>query len=293
MLFRENLLTYRFAWKKLPVLTSCIAKKLLSAKGEVYVTLDLGLSESRVLVKNTFIELLNDLKVEISKLSKVAEDEDSIYVVSQEGDVIKAAMFDGRSYYKLKPVSHDTAPTLEIDGIHMHRIVDVTPWRDSELKVQAAKVKKNMKVLDICTGLGYTAIISSMRGAEVLTIEKNPSVLEMASYNPWSKFLESPNIQIILGDALEVVKKLPNNFFDRIIHDPPRFSLAGELYSESFYRDLNHVLKENGILLHYVGAPGSKVRGIDLAKGVEKRLLKAGFRKTYTLRDIGCVLAYK
>ena len=293
MVFKTGLPRYGFAWKKLPALTSYTAKMIIDSRGKLSVTLDLGLSETCITVKDKFVELPSGLKIELYQLLKVVNDEDSVYVVDQESNVVKAAMFDGKSYYKLKPVSYNKAPTLEIDGIHMHRIVDVTPWEDSELKVNAVRVRKNMEVLDICTGLGYTAILSAKKGAKVLTIEKNQSVLEMASYNPWSKFLELPNIQIVLGDALEVVKYLPAASFDRIIHDPPRFALAGELYSESFYQDLYQVLKENGMLLHYVGTPGSKVRGVNLAKGVERRLLRAGFKKAVMLKDIECVLAYK
>jgi len=82
---------------------------------------------------------------------------------------------------------------------------------------------------------------------------------------------------VIHGDAFEVVKKFKDESFDVIIHDPPRFSLAGQLYSEEFYRELFRVLKPGGRLFHYVGNPGKRYRRKDLQRGVMERLRRAGF----------------
>jgi len=41
---------------------------------------------------------------------------------------------------------------------------------------------------------------------------------------------------MISGDASVEVKKFKDSSFDCIFHDPPRFALAGELYSSEFYR---------------------------------------------------------
>ncbi|MGC9072426.1 MAG: hypothetical protein ACP5HK_07055 [Acidilobus sp.] len=35
------------------------------------------------------------------------------------------------SYYKLVPVEGSEAPTLEINGIHKHRVKDTTPLEDA------------------------------------------------------------------------------------------------------------------------------------------------------------------
>lgn len=126
--------------------------------------------------------------------------------------------------------------------------------------------------------LGYTAIHSLRYGAlEVITVEKDINVLKIAELNPWSKDLENPSIKIILGNAFEVIKKFNDEEFDRVIHDPPRIHLAGELYSFEFYKELYRVLKKNGILYHYTGVPGI-VHGHDVAHGISKRLIAAGFQ---------------
>lgn len=66
--------------------------------------------------------------------------------------------------------------------------------------------------------------------------------------------------------------------FDEVIHDPPRLSLASELYSLEFYKQLFRVLKANGKIYHYIGAPGSKNRKISLSRNVAERLKQAGFK---------------
>ena len=66
--------------------------------------------------------------------------------------------------------------------------------------------------------------------------------------------------------------------FDAVIHDPPRLSLASELYSLDFYKQLSRVMKKDGKLYHYTGSPGSRNRKINLAGNAGKRLKIAGFK---------------
>ena len=79
--------------------------------------------------------------------------------------------------------------------------------------------------------------------------------------------------------------------FDAIVHDPPRFSLAGELYSLKFYRRLNKALRLGGRLVHYVGQPGV-VKGRAIWRGVMRRLREAGFDVRYDSRS-RCVYGVK
>ena len=175
----------------------------------------------------------------------------------------------------------------------MHRTKDINPYEDTLNKINAVKVKKGEKVLDTCMGLGYTAIEAYRRGAEVITIEKNPNVLELAKINPYSEELFKGGIKIILGDAYDVIKTFKDEEFDVVIHDPPRFSLAGHLYSEEFYKEIFRVLKPGGRLFHYVGNPGKKYRGKDLQKGVMERLRKVGFINVKRVEEALGVVAVK
>lgn len=187
-----------------------------------------------------------------------------------------------RRYYKL--VSTRTWPYLEISGIRMHRADEIDPKRDAMLKVKALG-KIYGRVLDCCTGLGYTAILaaSEEKVEEVITIEKDENVIEIAKQNPFSKPLfENPKIKIILGDAFQEIRNFEDKYFNFIIHDPPRISIAQELYSLEFYKQLFRVLKDNGRIFHYVGRPGIR-QGKNYIKGIMNRLRLAGFTKIRAL----------
>ena len=85
---------------------------------------------------------------------------------------------------------------------------------------------------------------------------------------------------------------LPDESFTRIIHDPPVFSLAGELYSGAFYRELYRVLRRNGRLFHYIGSLDSKA-GAGVARGAIRRLKESGFVRVDRRQEAFGVLAYK
>jgi uncharacterized protein len=64
---------------------------------------------------------------------------------------------------------------------------------------------------------------------------------------------------------------------DAILHDPPRFGIAGELYSQKFYDHLARVLRPRGRLFHYTGTPNKLTSGRDVPREVATRLQRAGF----------------
>jgi predicted methyltransferase len=70
---------------------------------------------------------------------------------------------------------------------------------------------------------------------------------------------------------------LPDASVDAILHDPPRFGIAGELYSQAFYLELARVLRRRGPLFHYTGAPNALSSGRDVPREVARRLRDAGF----------------
>jgi hypothetical protein len=183
-----------------------------------------------------------------------------------------------RKFYKV--IETSTWSTVKISGIFMHRVKDVDPRTDSILKIKALGRIGGI-VLDTCSGLGYTSILSA-RNTEVkkiITIEKDENMIKIAKLNPYSKELfANPKIELINGDSNEEIKKFPDEYFNFIIHDPPRVSIAGELYSLEFYKQLFRVLKKGGKLFHYTGKPGIK-QGKNYKKGISLRLIQAGFKK--------------
>ncbi len=276
------------------IIDSFEAEKILKAyqkrKASVKVKLDLGLTNQIAYFEGENIRI-GDFTYTLKTIKKLEKAQAAFLL---EKKPRKIAFFD-ECYYKLEPIK-GTVPTIEIDGIRMHRTKHMTPLEDAERKIEYVKVKSSDIVLDICTGLGYTAIQAKKKNADVTTIEKDPNVLEIAGFNPYSRELfdgiEHGTIKLINENAADSVKKLDNDSFSVILHDPPRFSFAGELYSEEFYKELYRILKPKGRLLHYVGNPGSKYRGKDLVKGVQNRLNSVGFRTKKT-PDGESVLGYK
>lgn len=272
--------------------TSFLLEKIWRTRGCIKTTLDLGVTWSEVCVDDSEIRIGET----IIDLSLVAPREiDRVVYYGGEDLVYEVIKSDEKGwFYKLKAIGLDRAPTLEINGIHMHRIKGVDPWTDSRLKVEAAKIREGDKVLDTCMGLGYTAILSGLRGAKmVYTVEIDENVIWVARHNPWSRGLENDNIHVVHGDIKDVIKEFPDNFFDKIIHDPPRYThITGDLYGLGLYKELYRVLKPGGRLFHYTGEP-RRHGAPSILKGIAERLRKAGFYPVFYHRRVQGFVAKK
>jgi len=256
-----------------------------SGEGRVRVPLDLGRDEGLVSVEGDGVRV-RGVWVSREELERMVGWEGA-YGLSNEG-VFRLEIRAGH-YYKLLPVRPGEAPTVEIDGIRMHRTKWTDPWTDAGVKVRYARVGRGDRVLDVCTGLGYTAVRAVERGAEVVSVEKDRCVLELSRANPWSEGLRE--VRVLVGRAEEVVPELGRCEFDAVVHDPPRLARAGELYSRGFYRALFRVMRPGARLVHYVGAPGSRYRGKDIIRGVARRLVEVGFEVVRVDRRWGLVIA--
>ena len=167
-------------------------------------------------------------------------------------------------------------PTFEIDGIKMLPTATVSPYADAERKVALVQ-PRGKRVLDTCGGLGYFAAWC-LRGqaSHVLSFEKNPDVIWLRSLNPWSP-APDPALTLTQGDVAKEIASIASASSDAILHDPPRFGIAGELYSQKFYDELARVMRRNGRLFHYTGTPNKLTSGRDVPNEVATRLRKAGF----------------
>src|SRR4029079_18997534 len=85
------------------------------------------------------------------------------------------------------------------------------------------------------------------------------------------------SLTLVRGDIAVEIDSLPDQSFDAVLHDPPRFGIAGELYSQAFYNHLARVLRPRGLLFHYTGTPNKLTSGRDVPSEVAGRLRKAGF----------------
>ncbi len=278
-----------------PVLSYVQVRPLLRARQEAAQTAlsspDLGLSQAEFSLEAARLVLPDGQWLPWPEVEEIGEDETSCFVV-RDDSAVKIRRFSEafNRFYSLLPT--EAAPTLQISGIPMHRIKDVTPDRDTRLKIKAAGPLRG-RVLDTATGLGYTAIEAARSAEQVVTVELDPVVLEVARLNPWSRALfDNPRIDQFIGDSFDVVEGLDDESFSGIIHDPPTFALAGDLYSTAFYREAWRILKPRGHMFHYVGDPDSR-SGRNVTRGVVRRLQEAGFRRVVRRPAAFGLVAYK
>jgi uncharacterized protein len=177
--------------------------------------------------------------------------------------------------YKLVP-THWGPPTFEIDGIKMLPSEHLSPFADAERKVSLIDPRGKV-ILDTCAGLGYFAAWCLQGGAaQVHSYEKSLDVLWLRELNPWSP-PSHPALTLTHGDIVERIAELPAASMQAVLHDPPRFGIAGELYSQAFYAELARVLEPRGSLFHYVGTPNKLTSGRDVPREVAQRLQRVGF----------------
>jgi len=168
------------------------------------------------------------------------------------------------------------APTFEIDGIKMLPTARVSPWDDAQHKIGLIEPRGKV-ILDTCGGLGYFAAWCVQGGArQVLSYEKNPDVIWLRGLNPWSP-AASDLLTLNQGDIAAEITTLADASVDAVLHDPPRFGIAGELYSQVFYDQLARVLRRKGKMFHYTGTPNKLTSGRDVPAEVSQRLRRAGF----------------
>lgn len=185
-----------------------------------------------------------------------------------------AARYSG-SLIKLVPTQWGP-PTFEIDGIKMLPTAQVSPYADAERKVGLIHPRGKV-VLDTCGGLGYFAAWCLQGGAlRIQSYEKNADVIWLRSLNPWSPQAAGA-LTLTHGDIVTQIATLPDASVDAALHDPPRFGIAGELYSQAFYDQLARVLRPRGRLFHYTGTPNKLTSRRDVPAEVATRLQRAGF----------------
>jgi len=194
-------------------------------------------------------------------------------------EFVPVARFSG-SLIKLVPTEWNV-PTFEIDGIKMLPTSKESPLDDARRKVALIE-PRGKAVLDTCGGLGYFAACCLDAGAaRIQSFEKNLDVLWLRTLNPWSPDPDAPTsggrLQLVRADASQAIAQLTDASVDALLHDPPRFGIAGELYSLAFYRQLARVLRRGGRLFHYTGSPNKLTSGRDVPREVARRLQEAGF----------------
>ena len=206
-----------------------------------------------------------------------------------DGDEFAAAARFGDSLIKLVPTEWG-APTFEIDGIKMLPTAKESPIEDARRKVALVEPRGKL-VLDTCGGLGYFAgCCVEVGAAHIRSFEKNADVLWLRTLNPWSPdpaaATSGGRLQLEHADVVQAIAGIADASIDALLHDPPRFGIAGELYSQVFYEQLARVSRRGGRLFHYTGSPNRLTSGRDVPREVAKRLQQAGFKAQLALDGV-------
>ena len=254
-------------------------------EGERFVLkVDFGLREVKV-VREKKEAILGDEVV--LNLNEKIKGNFCYHLDKQKVEVIAFFSRQTNRFYKLIPTSD--WPSIAISSVPMHRLY--SPRKDTQNKIDF--LKPHGYILDTCMGAGYTAIMASGNAKKVVTFENDENVVFLAEINPLSgKLFSSPNINVVKEDVSLAVKTVKNDYFDCIIHDPPTFKLAPQLYSLSFYQQLLRILKLGGKMFHYT--PLYKIkRGVDFPSRIKRKLKVAGFRIIKYSQDAGGFLCRK
>ncbi|WP_233841688.1 MnmC family methyltransferase [Dyella sp. 2HG41-7] len=268
-----------------PLLTRPVAETLLAARdaaGEWNGSLDLGRSNGAATLHAESWQWKGQHYPYPPKLK-----DRTIYY--WDGDAFSPISRFSGSLIKLVPTEWG-APTFEIDGIKMLPTSKESPVDDARRKVALVEPRGKV-VLDTCGGLGYFAACCLEAGvARIQSFEKNPDVLWLRTLNPWSPDPDAPEyggrLQLANADVSQVISQVPDASVDALLHDPPRFGIAGELYSQAFYDQLARVLRRGGRLFHYTGSPNKLTSDRDVPREVAKRLEKAGFKAQLALDGV-------
>ena len=269
-----------------PLLTRPLAETLLAARdagaGEWTGSLDLGRSNGNAPLETDVWQWRGQRYPYPPQLK-----DRTIYV--WDGDEFAPVSRYSSSLIKLVPTEWGV-PTFEIDGIKMLPTSKESPLEDARRKVALIEPRGKV-VLDTCGGLGYFAASCLEAGvAHIQSIEKNADVLWLRTLNPWSPDPDAPasggRLQLNHADVSQAITQIADASVDALLHDPPRFGIAGELYSQAFYGQLARVLRRGGRLFHYTGSPNKLTSGRDVPREVEKRLEKAGFKAQLALDGV-------
>jgi len=271
-----------------------ILKAFAAGRQSLEVSLDLGVTESAVTFEGGSAVLPGPETVSLKSLEAMLGEQACFMLDGGGLNKMQFYLPETRRTYRLLATGLKTAPTAEVGGFRMHRTKGTDPMRDTASNINAVKPIRGSRLLDTCTGLGYTALAAVGAGAaEVHTVEVDGGMRRLRELNPWSSGFTDSRIREVRGDVAAEILGFEDGFFGAAIHDPPSVSAAGGLYSLEFYRQLRRVLDERGRLFHYVGAPGGRYRGKKILSGVMMRLREAGFRLVVKKPKESGVLAVK
>ena len=139
---------------------------------------------------------------------------------------------------------------------------------------ELAKTGK-IKILDICFGLGYNSAMAIDVALaenhhceiEVVGLEYDPTIIEkIQEVSPPIHFFQHYKkltlsslsfqegkiiVNVILGDARETIKQLPDHYFDAVFFDPFSPKTSPQMWQVPFFEQAFRTMKNTAILATY------------------------------------------
>ncbi len=163
--------------------------------------------------------------------------------------------------------------TLKLDVSKVY----FSPRLSYERKRILDQIKDGEKIFVPFAGIGpYAILFAKYRNVEVHAVELNPIAYEYLVENVKLNKVED-KVFCYLGDAKEIIKKFPDNYFDRIVMPLPR-------YSHEFLKDFLPKLKNNGTIHYYRIAKSEK----DIINELDQ-IIGEGKYKILNIRKTGSV----
>lgn len=142
-------------------------------------------------------------------------------------------------------------------------------------KIKELAKTGRIRILDFCFGLGYNSAMAISIALEenpdceieVIGLENDPTILgNIQQVNPPIPYFQhykqltptnlelkdgNVTVKILLGDARERVKELPDNYFDAVFYDPFSPKTMPELWTVPLFEAMYAVMKDSAILATY------------------------------------------
>ncbi len=249
------------------ILSSETIRTLLQAisegKKEITISLDLGLTKTTIpLTDNGII-----VNTKVYALPTIKKKDKSCYLLTDAGlEKMQYISQETGQLYKLVPTQG--RPILKVSATPMHK----KPFIDRIIHDTLQGT-----VLDAGTGLGYTAVEIERTADQIITVEHDKTVIDIARHNPYSQSLfTSKKITLIHADITKTIREMKQNRFNNIVFDAGTPAHSNDFFSNENYHHAYRVLKPKGRLYHYLPQPQSS-KGRDFISEVLRRLKTIGF----------------
>jgi len=247
----------------------------------VVISLDLGLTTITLSIDHGLVIAPDGTEFAMPSLKR---DEKTCFLY-QDGE-FKRIRFTGDETGQVYELAETAGrPMLKVSATPFHKWDFI-----KRIEEDAARGLIKGTVLDVGTGLGYTAIAAAKTAKRVITVEHDPHIIQLQTINPWSHPLVAENIEQIDGDVCDYIETVEPGSFDTIILDGGTPRSSGYFFSQRNYDGMRQALKRGGTLYHYLPDHGVQ-HGRDFPGEVISRIKKAGFLDIKRFKEENFIVA--